>query len=225
MHIRFNTSSKRWEYDNAGSWTNLDISSVILTSGPFQVSGNSLNGPTLTPGTDTAQHVFRYTVANANWPFELSTIYDASYVDHWLIFNGRLAGTRATPQFEVPSGASAFGLRSNMATAALEFHVRSSTTGATSVLGYINYAGNYWIAGNCSAESFTDRTKGFTGDALAEIMKIKNKREASKDVIDHDSLPEFARSGNERDLGAMISLLTAGMQQLVTRLNSLESRR
>lgn len=105
-----------------------------------------------------------------------------------------------------------------------------------------------YVNGNCSAESFTDRTPFFEGDALAEIAKIKGVN----GEIDHDSLPEFARKkikaekltcktirdneGNEvpemaeveedgRDLGAMISLLTVAVQQLNKRLNALEKNK
>jgi hypothetical protein len=36
-------------------------------------------------------------------------------------------------------------------------------------------------------------------------------------------LPEFARHGNRRDLGAMISLLNVAVQQLDARLDALEA--
>ncbi len=97
--------------------------------------------------------------------------------------------------------------------------------------------------GTVSAGVFTDRTKAFEGDALAEIRKIKTKN----GHIDHDTLPEFVRatvkrpihdyviSNNngvmtanwravgeeevtERSLGAAISMLLVGMQQLDSRL-------
>lgn len=89
-------------------------------------------------------------------------------------------------------------------------------------------AGNWWCAANCSALSFTDRTDAFSGDALAEIKKIKPD---SKGKIDHSTLPEFARHTRnekdkkgketiveERNIGNMVSILTVAIQQL-TELN------
>lgn len=96
----------------------------------------------------------------------------------------------------------------------------------------VNSVGSTWIVGNCSALSFTDRTPFYKGDALAEINKIKGKlSEIGKEEIDHDSLPDFARvqkkddQGNtikERDLGAMISMLTVAVQQLDKKINELK---
>ena len=93
---------------------------------------------------------------------------------------------------------------------------------------------------NVSALSFTDRTPFFKGDALAEIKKIKGVN----GEVDHGTLPDFARvkkqaakikkvkgkdveifeEVEERDLGAMISILTVGIQQLTERLEKLEKK-
>jgi len=88
-----------------------------------------------------------------------------------------------------------------------------------------------------SALSFTDRTPFFQGDAVAEIKKIKGVN----GEIDHSTLPSFARVVREvptnttdtmskglteevveRDLGAMISVLTVAVQQLTSRIEALE---
>lgn len=103
--------------------------------------------------------------------------------------------------------------------------------------------------GTVSAGIFTDRTKGFDGDALALVNKIKSK----DSEIDHDTLPDFAvvhltrdiledreeiikgkvklkkvkvgeKVDIERDLGAMITLLTRSVQQLTERIEQLESQ-
>lgn len=101
---------------------------------------------------------------------------------------------------------------------------------------YIADNAQAWFAGNVSALSFTDRTPFYEGDALSEIKKIKGK----KGKIDHSTLPSFARrtvkkrkyddrEGTEaeevegRDLGAMISLLTVGIQQITERLDQIEA--
>jgi hypothetical protein len=103
-------------------------------------------------------------------------------------------------------------------------------------------SGNFWIANNCSALSFTDRTPAFDGDAISEIMAIKS---TSDGEVDHSTLPAFVRrkiriparsyfddNGVEhieteevdgRDLSAMVSLLTTAVQQLAKRLSSLEA--
>ena len=93
-----------------------------------------------------------------------------------------------------------------------------------------NY-GSFYISYDCSALTFTDRTPFYDGDALTEIKNIKGKN----GKIDHASLPTFAKRNIRfkeekgktkkvpgRDLGAMISILTVGMQQVIERLEKLE---
>lgn len=91
-------------------------------------------------------------------------------------------------------------------------------------------------SGTVSAGIFVDRTKFYEGDALSEIAKITGM----DGEIDHDSLPTFARKDHKikikskkgklvdengdtydeavepgRDIGAMVSILTVGIQQLI----------
>lgn len=101
------------------------------------------------------------------------------------------------------------------------------------------YAGD-----NVSAQSFTDRTPYFSGNAISEIKKIKGKKVNGKDEIDHDSLPEFMKktllirktevsSKNEiketireeigRDLGAAISILLKAVTELDERISKIEN--
>ncbi len=107
---------------------------------------------------------------------------------------------------------------------------------------------NLWVEGNCSALTFTDRTPFYEGDALSEISKIKGKG----GEIDHNSLPAFVKVKTKvvsikkdstgkpvkdrigkiqfkettevdgRDIGAMVSILTVGIQQLLQRVEALE---
>jgi hypothetical protein len=106
-----------------------------------------------------------------------------------------------------------------------------------------------YSGGNVSALSFTDRTPYYNGDALLEIKKIKGK----DGLIDHSTLPDFARTKLKvahaknikaydmkskskqisfseeveeegRDLGAMISIITVGIQQLTQRVEALEKK-
>jgi len=101
--------------------------------------------------------------------------------------------------------------------------------------------------GTVSAGVFTDRTKQFEGDALAELGAIRSKG----GEIDHTTLPEFAQAhltrditedveeevdgklvtkkvkvGEEiiveRNLGAMVSMLTVAVQQLTARIEQLK---
>ena len=87
---------------------------------------------------------------------------------------------------------------------------------------------NLYITGNCSAQSFTDRTDAFVGDALEAIRKIGADLEGK---IDHATLPEFVQATRvmtdekgveteirERNIGNMISVLTVGIQQLIQEL-------
>lgn len=125
----------------------------------------------------------------------------------------------------------------------------SSPSAKLAINGGVNVGGdtnpgddNLYVTGNCSALTFTDRTKYFEGDALKELLAIKGDKDNG---IDHKTLPEFARGevtltteipptkeGEEptyisekvsgRDLGAMISMLTVAVQQLSSRLEKLE---
>lgn len=96
---------------------------------------------------------------------------------------------------------------------------------------------NVWMADNCSAQSFTDRTPYYDGEsAIRDIKKIRGERDLEgKMGVDHSSLPEFIRkrvthknkkgvtfTQDERDLGNTISLLLEAVKELDTRLDDLE---
>lgn len=110
--------------------------------------------------------------------------------------------------------------------------------------------GNIYATGNVSALSFTDRTPHYDGDAVAEIKAIRGV----DGQIDHSTLPAFAKVTKEvtvtpkptepidgeakasaaepvtqiveeRDLGAMISILTKAVQQLTERIEKLEGEK
>lgn len=83
----------------------------------------------------------------------------------------------------------------------------------------IGYDGAIWASGNISADSFTDRTPAFQGDALSALAAI---RASERGEIDHASLPEFAAMPYRdargewwpgRSLGDMVSVLVAWTQQ------------
>ncbi len=108
-------------------------------------------------------------------------------------------------------------------------NVGIGTTSPTN--GVLEVVGQVYFSANCSALSYTDRTPFYSGDAIAELKGIKGKN----GKIDHKTLPEFARAKHtvpddkgkqvfqeERDLGAMISMLVVASQQLDTRLSKLE---
>lgn len=88
----------------------------------------------------------------------------------------------------------------------------------------IGQDGSVWMVGNCSVLSLTDRTPYYDGDAVKEISAIKGMSdELGSQVIDHATLPKFVQKNGERDLGAMISMLTKAVQQLSERLDKLEA--
>lgn len=105
-------------------------------------------------------------------------------------------------------------------------------TGGTGNWGIVDY-NNAYFGGNVSAASFTDRTPMFNGDALDSIKRIKGEKK-ERGLIDHSTLPAFARvrvKGTKRseeydgrDIGAMVSVLTVGIQQLVERVEALEEK-
>ncbi len=95
---------------------------------------------------------------------------------------------------------------------------------------------NFYVTNNMSALSITDRTPHYDGDALAELRQVRGKVVHGKGTqeIDHATIPAFARvrrrdsrtneEHDERDLGAMISMLTVAVQQLDARLDAVEGK-
>ena len=91
--------------------------------------------------------------------------------------------------------------------------------------------GACYFLDNVSALSFTDRTPGYNGDALAEMKNITND---ARGRISHKTLPAFARAkftdpstGQEtegRNIGNMVSILTKAVQQLTEKLEAAEKR-
>lgn len=67
---------------------------------------------------------------------------------------------------------------------------------------YITGGGDVWATGDVSAQSFTDRTPFYEGDALLEIANIKGK----DGKIDHSTLPEFAHKTAEVDITEEVEL-------------------
>lgn len=110
------------------------------------------------------------------------------------------------------------------------FGLKIGTYNAANCFTLAQETGNVYILGNCSAASFTDRTEAFIGDALAAIARIKADENGN---IIHSTLPEFAinpyQDENDewwagRDIGNMVSVLTAGMQQLIAENTELKAR-
>jgi hypothetical protein len=108
-------------------------------------------------------------------------------------------------------------------------------------------AGNIYSDGNISGQSFTDRTPAYSGDALSDVRKISAKDgmidhntlpaiaratimwTERKHVLDESGKPKIGVDGKieevkiektepGRDLGGMISVLTAAVQRLTETL-------
>jgi hypothetical protein len=108
-----------------------------------------------------------------------------------------------------------------------KYEIYTNNAGSWVTAATIAADGAFYVVGNCSALSFTDRTPAFVGDAITAIKQISHTR---KREIDHTTLPAIAQSiyrnaGKEtvgRDLGGMISVLTVAVQQLIARIETLE---
>jgi hypothetical protein len=108
---------------------------------------------------------------------------------------------------------------------------RGTTGGAiTANCTTFTASNNVYVTANMSAQSITDRTPHYDGDALAELRNVAGKTNQGKREIDHGSLPAFARKKvrkpdgtleEGRDIGAMISVLTRAVQQLDARLDAI----
>jgi len=224
LHVRVD-SSKHLVFESNGR---LGIN-ITTPSDSLHVSEGGVL-VTRAPGVNTAYQFFEGQGANSNWFIGFSGIYDSSYVDNFIVFNGRVSGTYAATTLTVPSGARAAWIRFDTNNGTFRFAQRSGTGSPTEEMTLDN-AGNLWVLNDCSALSFTDRTRGFEGDALS-LLKTVRSRDGE---IDHATLPTFARReitvtepGDRvrtvpgRDLGAMVTLLTVAVQQLAARVEALD---
>jgi len=150
--------------------------------------------------------------------------------------------TASLTGFVIGYNANGSAITSTIARAVSSLPLYMGTTAKPSTLKIYNSGGvsignaystdpgdtNLYITGNCSAQSFTDRTDAFVGDALEAIRKIGADLEGK---IDHATLPEFVQATRvmtdekgveteirERNIGNMISVLTVGIQQLIQEL-------
>jgi hypothetical protein len=126
--------------------------------------------------------------------------------------------------------------------------------GHTSSDDYWVAGGDMSVSGGVSASSFTDRTPHYDGNALEEIAKIKGKNGeidhstlpefARKDIVKKEKRKKEKKAKKSRaktsetteefeevevieegrDLGAMISILTKGMQELIEKIETLEQK-
>lgn len=107
----------------------------------------------------------------------------------------------------------------------------SGTTGY-----YLTQAGDAWVRGDMSAQSFTDRTVGPANSvkALTELKKIRtsddclgNKCEIDKDTLPKEMTKEYIdeetnQTRKARDLTYTVSWLIKANQELLARVEALE---
>jgi len=88
-----------------------------------------------------------------------------------------------------------------------------------------------YIVGNCTAQSFTDRSKVFTGTgALTQLAAIKPKETSivgDWGEVDHSTLPKGVRrtleSGEEgRDIGGLLDMAIKAIMELNSKVEALE---
>ncbi len=97
-----------------------------------------------------------------------------------------------------------------------------------------NTNGNVWIAGDCSAATFTDHTPAYEGNALTDLKYVTNDDQGK---INHKTLPKFAqaifkdpKTGQEiegqeiegRNIGNMVSILVKAIQELTEELDTVK---
>jgi len=213
-----------------GGWAGTPILSAVTTAGlrivdftnvlgVFVANGGNVGFGTNAPGVKA---VLKASAADGLLAFDNSSAARKAYIGIAVATNQMIPGT-AAGDFIIRTETQAILISADGGTTK---HVGVATNGDT------------WFVGNVSAQSFTDRTKGFDGDALAELAGVKTK----DGQLDHATLPTFARSeqvrktvemvdGKEvvteiveqgRDLGAMISMLTVAVQQLAAEVDALK---
>jgi hypothetical protein len=103
---------------NGSAWVNQP-----WVQGPFGVStstpGAQVDVGVVAPGYDTPANFFIGYGANTGWPLNLAAIYDVSYVDQYILLNGKLSGTKAAPTATGSNGGGSFirhgsGISTNM---------------------------------------------------------------------------------------------------------------
>ena len=217
-------------------------------AGRLAANGMSLTLPDVSAGvsvpTNTSAIRWLYPANNSTWDASKSytglvsyryTVGASKFVDNlYTAFVGADDAATYDARFILQAGhqtnASDIGTYSDTR---LEI-VREKGAGGKFVAVYCDTftaSNNVYVTGNMSAASITDRTPHYDGDALADLRGVRGSK---KGGIDHASLPAFARrqvarvdgSMEEgRDLGAMISILTAAVGQLDARLAALEGKR
>lgn len=87
----------------------------------------------LAPGINTPGGYFKGWAANADWPFQLGMVYDASYVDQYIVFNATLSGTRASPTATKGGSHGSAWIRHDPENSVLDFGVQSGASSPVAV--------------------------------------------------------------------------------------------
>jgi len=90
----------------------------------------------------------------------------------------------------------------------------------------IGWSGNIWIADNCSALSFTDRTPYPAKRTALAAVRSMRQRAGGRSELDHEHLHSYVKSGKgERNLSAAVSAQNVVIQDLLERIEQLEQGR
>lgn len=183
-------------YFASGSAGSNTTRATLDSDGTFVVTGNVGIGTTApsarldlgiqAPGLDTVFSYFRGYGANVNWPVGIGGVYDAGYVDQYLILNGYLdGGTRASPTFFGGFAGGSYIKESNAGITIGRFsngsgqsgtpHVQIDTSGNVSVLsttdssstttGALKSAGGLGIVKSVNIGGSITAASGHIGDA------------------------------------------------------------
>jgi hypothetical protein len=200
---------------NVGIGTVSPGSKLDVASGNIRITRGQSIGPYIADHTNlgTVETLFGNSIGSGRAGMNIITSWDGTYDDEIVTFRTHDGGTSEGERVRIDKNGNV-GI------------------GTVSPGSKLEVAGDVYGSANCSMLSFTDRTPFYSGDALTEIKAIKGKN----GKIDHKTLPEFAKAKHtvlvngkdtippERDLGAMISILTKGVQQLTERIEKFEMK-
>ena len=202
----------KFKVDTLGNVTanSFNSSSANITGGTFKVNSSSasfsvisLSYSQFSSTYSSLETKYTNTATNKRMVVQAGGIYFADYIEG---VTDIIRGILGAGYFQIFNGSG--NLKTDITDGSLRMYddhtvMRAEYDGTH--VRYYNPAGalmssyddtNAYVVNNVSAASFTDRTPHYDGDALTELRIVSGNSETG---IDHETLPEFARTKVKKD--------------------------